>query len=208
MLIISRSNLLRFPIGESLWGGFFWRTILNPLSETQAMKTVTTNVFTFNELTDKAKEQARAWYRERIDYSDCWKTVYEDANTVGLKVDQLDRHRTCKGSFKDDALFCAHAIIDNHGADCETYQTAADFLAKRDSIVNIAEKDENGDFADEGELDDQLDECEADFLRSILEDYAIMLERDQEYLVSDEAVDEAIIANDYTFLANGEPFAA
>ena len=33
------------------------------------MKTVETNVFTFDELTDRAKEKARAWYREgALDY--------------------------------------------------------------------------------------------------------------------------------------------
>ena len=32
------------------------------------------------------------------------------------------------------------------------------------------------------------------------------LEREHEYLTSDEAVDESIIANDYTFTASGRRF--
>lgn len=169
------------------------------------MRIKQTQVFTFNELSDAAKERARDWYREAsAGDDDSFETVKEDAEQIGLKVEYLDRHRDCKGSFVADAVECAHNIEKNHGPDCETYKTAVAFLKERDAIVDGAEKDENGDFVDEYELNEKLDECEAEFLRSILEDYAIMQEREQEYRSSDEQVDEMLIANKYEFTADGK----
>jgi hypothetical protein len=40
-------------------------------------------VYTFSELSEKAKEKARDWYRETLhDESDWWDQIYEDASTI------------------------------------------------------------------------------------------------------------------------------
>lgn len=46
------------------------------------MKIVHTEVFTIDELSDKAKEKAREWYTEGLDYN-WWEAVYEDARNIG-----------------------------------------------------------------------------------------------------------------------------
>lgn len=171
------------------------------------MREITVKLYKLDELpTEKAKEKARQWYREAVGYDQWWDYVYEDAEQVGLKITEfeIDRGRYAKGKFIDDALHCAGLIIKNHGEKCETYTTAKAFLKERDEIVNAAEKDENGDYVDEHELYGKLDECEAEFLRAILEDYAVMLDKEYEYLNSDEHVDEDILGNEYEFTENGK----
>jgi hypothetical protein len=74
---------------------------------------------------------------------------------------------------------------------------------RADTLPSEAPKDANGDWEDEGELDAKLNECEADFLQSILEDYRIMLKKEYEYRDSDEYITETILANDYEFDENG-----
>lgn len=167
------------------------------------MKTLSINVFEFDELNDKAKDKAREWYRERaLDY-EWWDCTYEDAERIGLGFD-LDRNRHATGNFINDACHCADAILREHGDGCETYKTAESFLRERDEIVTTAERDEDGELANEYELDEKLNKVESEFLKSILEDYSILLQREYEYLLSNESVDEMIRANQYTFTETGK----
>jgi hypothetical protein len=172
------------------------------------MKTVAIKVYQFDELSDDAKEEARTWFRDgALDY-EWWDSIYGDAKEVGLIISEfgLDYNRHATGGVLDGAEECAHKIVDNHGSDCETYKTATAYLADRDRIIDQAPKDDNGDFDNEWELDSILDECDHDFIRTILEDYSIMLQHEYKYLLSDEAVDESIRANEYEFTENGKRF--
>ena len=122
-----------------------------------------------------------------VDY-DWWTFAYDNAENMGIKITGfgLDRRRHATGEFIYDALHTAHKIMSKHGEQCETYKTAQAFINERDNIVNNAERDENGDFVDEYELDSQLDEVEEQFLADILEDYSIILQNEYEYLTSNE----------------------
>ena len=171
------------------------------------MKTIEIQVFEFDELSDKAKDVARDWFRScGLDY-EWWDSTCEDAERVGLKITafDLDRDRHAEGRFVSDAVSCADKVIAEHGPDCETRKTAESFVKERDSIVEAAERDENGEIADVYALDQKLDDCEGEFLKAILEDYSVMLQQEAEYLTSDESVDESIRANEYEFLSNGKP---
>lgn len=172
------------------------------------MRIQETKVYTFDELTDKAKERARDWYREHaLDY-DWYDCTYEDAKTIGLEITGFDlgRAQTVDARFLSSAEETAHKIEKEHGEKCETFIDAKAYLVQRDALVNAAEKDENGDFVDEYALDNALDEIDTEFLRTLCEDYRIMLEKEMEYLLSDESVDETILANEYTFTETGKRF--
>ena len=52
----------------------------------------------------------------------------------------------------------------------------------------------------------ELQEMEDSFLKSLLEDYSIMLQNQCEYLTTDEAVEEMLTINEYQFLENGKRF--
>jgi len=172
------------------------------------MKTMKTTVYKFNELSDDAKESAiENLSCINVDY-DWWECIYEDAENVGLKITgfDIDRASFCQGDLLDDACFMANKILADHGESCETFKTSKQFLADRDDIVNSAEKNEDGEFVDEYELDEKLDEIESEYLKSILEDYRIMLQHEFEYETSEKAIIETIECNEYDFLDIGKLF--
>jgi len=169
------------------------------------MKTIEIQLYSFAELSETAKQKAiESMYDINVSY-DWWESAYEDAANIGLSITgfDIDRGSYCKGSFIQDAIYTAAKIILEHGEQCETYKTAAQFQIDRDELVNNAPKDENGDFEDEYELDQQLDELEDEFLKSLLEDYRIILSNEYDYLTSEEAIKETIETNEYDFTEDG-----
>ncbi len=171
---------------------------------------ITTPVYEFDDLDDKAKDVARDWYREgALDY-DWWDSTYEDAETIGLRIKsfELDRGRHATGEFKyfGGGEQCAGLILQNHGKDCETYKTAKQYLA---DLAKLNAEIEAVDGDDETNIEyelwqDKRGELNDEFLHSLLEDYSIMLQHEYEYQLSDENADESIRINEYTFTAQGE----
>lgn len=174
------------------------------------MKTIDTTVFEFDELTDEAKEQARNWYREGALEYEWWDSTHEDAENIGLKITSfdLDRNRHACGNFTDTAYFCAQRIINEHGETCETFKTATAYLA---SLAKLNAEIEAVDGDDETNCDyetwqDKRGLLADDFLKSILEDYSIILQNEYEYQLENEQVDNSIRANGYTFTESGKRF--
>ena len=170
------------------------------------MKTITTTVFTFDELDEDAKETARDWFRQGIYDFDWYDSIYEDAKQVGLIITAFEPDRYCEANFAESAEETAHLIVDNHGDMCETYKTSDEYLKSRDIIINEAPRDDDGEFESVLRLDDDLDELDSEYLKSLCEDYRIMLRQEYEYMSSDECVDDNILANEYTFTGTGERF--
>ena len=170
------------------------------------MKTKTIEIYEFNELSERAKESAMNEVRQR-NYGDGWfEYTYEDAEAIGLHLTGfgLDRDRHATGNFKDSAECCANFIVDNHGETCETYKTATAYLADRFNTIEKSPVDENGELASEYNLDCDLNDLDDEFLRSILEDYSMQLQRESEYLDSKEHLLEMIDYNGYTFTEYGK----
>jgi hypothetical protein len=176
------------------------------------MKTIQTTVYEFDELNDDAKEKAREWFREHaLDY-DWWESIYEDAANIGLRITSFDleRNRHAKGEFKffGGASQCAGLILTEHGKDCETFKTATAFLKDLEAL-NKACAEVDGDDETNAEFEAWQDKrglLEQDFERSLLEDYSIILQKEYEYQLSNEQVDESIRANEYTFTETGKRF--
>jgi hypothetical protein len=176
-------------------------------------KTVRYKLYTFKELSDAAKDKARDWYREgALDY-DWWEFIYQDAESVGLKITgfDLDRRRSATGHLTLSVSESIKAILANHGKDCETYKIALEYQASlNEARVRArleAATSEDGDDCEEC-IDDTVEAVEEDlkddYEKELLEEYSLMLQRECDYLLSDEAVDESITCNDYTFTKNGE----
>ena len=172
-------------------------------------ETTTRTIYTFDELSETAKEKALDVYRHINLNFDWWDSTYEDAKNIGLKIDSfdLDRRRHATGKFIEDANHCASRIIAEHGETCETYKTAKAFLsdwselvAKYSDGVNLEQVHEDKEY----DFDQEADELQEEFLKSILEDYSIMLQKESEYLYSDEAVKEFIEAHDCEFTEEGK----
>ena len=170
--------------------------------------TVTTKVYSFAELSESAKENAIQELSDiNTDY-EWWDSEYEDAANVGIKITGFDlgRGSFCRGSI-DDVEETANKIIAEHGESCETYKTAANYLKDRRILV---EKYSDGTKTDEVaedndyDFDQECDDLDDEFKKSILEDYRIMLQKQYEYLCSEEAIIETIEANEYEFTEDGK----
>ena len=170
-------------------------------------ETTTRTLYTFAELSDKAKELAltNMRYTNTDAGSEWWDQTYEDAANVGIKITGFDtgRRNEITGEIFDTEN-TAHSIVRDHGEECETHRTAAQYLKNRDTTIAAAPKDTyTGEYTDIEALDDKLDELGKKFTKSILEDYLTILRNELEYLESDEAVQESIEANDYEFDEDG-----
>ena len=173
------------------------------------MKVRKTNVYDFSELSDEAKENAVLKLADVNIFSDWYENVYYDAEyTALLKITgfDIDRGSYCKGDFIEDAESTAQKIMSEHGKDCETLQTAREYMQNREKLVAKYSDGINTDIVDEDneyDFDNDCDELGNEFLRSILEDYRIILSKEYDYLTSKEAITETIEANEYEFDVNG-----
>lgn len=155
------------------------------------MRQETVNIYTFDELSDRAKQRAldhcRYWQVEH----EWWDGVYMDAERIGLKITafDLDRHLHADGDFISSAESCAKAILEEHGASCETFKDASAYL---EDLTKLAEDD------------DAHEDLDREFLKTILEDYAWNLQHEYEWLTDDAQVEEFILANDYEFDEDGD----
>jgi hypothetical protein len=163
-------------------------------------------IYQFDELSAKAKEKARDWFREgALDY-EWWESVYEDAERIGLKITsfELDRRQSITGEFTGGAEHCAKTILREHGDTRDSFKLAQAFLQERQALDSELEESKDGDEHLTWEIDEQITELEGEFKKDILNDYLDTLQKEADYQLSDESVDEAIQANEYTFLANGK----
>lgn len=147
------------------------------------MRTYTTKhtVYTFDELSEDGKQKAiESLCDINVDY-DWWEYIYEDAGTIGLELTEfdLDRYKHAGGRLTENMQDVCKAIMAEHGEGTTTYQLAKQWQHKH------------------GE------DNEEEFLKLLLEEYANILQKDYEYLTSEEAIIETIRANEYEFSKDG-----
>lgn len=171
------------------------------------MRTIRTKVYKFDELSKEAQQKAIEWYRnaDSGDYSFEWEHIKDDAKEIGLNITELSDHRPNKGEFTLSANEVAQNIFNTHGESCETYKTAAKFMAEWQPIF-CNYMDESHEDYESGESEDKLNTLENDFLYSLLEDYRIMYNEDIDNQSSEEYITEQIIANEYEFTKEGNRF--
>jgi hypothetical protein len=146
--------------------------------------------YKYNELGPTAQEVARDWYRQgALDY-DWWDSVYDDAERIGLKITGFDlgRRQECSGRFETSARGVAQAIVKEHGEGTDTRKLAEAFLSETTE-----------------DADTYGEDVEA-FHRDLLRCYWSILDREADYLTSDECIAENIEANEYDFDVNGNRF--
>lgn len=172
------------------------------------MKTITTNLYKFSELSPAGKEAALTTLYDININDEWWTNTYEDAASVDIKITSFDNGgaQSITGELIDTAQTTAIAIIAEHGETCETYKTAKAFLSEWDQLVKDHSDGSNTDVVCEDkelDFDDLADHLESEFVHSILEDYRIMLDKEWDYLSSEEAIIESIEANEYDFTEEG-----
>jgi len=169
------------------------------------MRTTEKNVYTFDELSEDMQEKAiENLYDINTDF-DWWESTYDDAENIGLKITSSDvyRYRHANGELNLAANEVAANIFRDHGEGCDTYKTAEAFMDEWEPL--FAEyMDETGEKYESAETESDLQDLESEFLENLLDDYSIMLQKEFEYLQSEEAIKETIEANQYEFTVNGK----
>lgn len=167
------------------------------------MKTLTITAYSFDELSDKAKEKARQWMRRCVGDDYGWADfVTEDAENVGLKITgwNLDRGASCGLEFTETAERVSELILEGHGEGCDTRKAASDY---RMAMNMLRTKVESGNMNEEDERDADS-QAKAEFKNALEACYLQMLRDEWEHRMSDEAIDADIEASDYLFTAEGK----
>lgn len=209
---------------------------------------IETTVYRLDELSEAAKERARAWYREGgFDY-DWYDAVYEDFQNIAEILGIRFRTRTVRlmggGTRQDPCIWFRGFWSQGDGAAYEGVWRHAKGAAARlrayapqDAVLHgiadrlqaiqrrnffqlRAEISHHGHYTHEYSMrisverdspvgQDMTPDAE-DIVTEALRDLARwlyrQLEREYDYLTSDEAVDESLRANDYTFTEAGRRF--
>lgn len=148
------------------------------------MRHKTYKVYKFSELSEESQEKALDNLRDiDVDY-DWWEHIFEEAKNIGLKIESFEiNNREISGRFIESIDNVVKNIIEYYKKDDDRYKTVQVFL-------NVFNNDD--DFNRNNK-----------FLNDLLCDYSIILQKEFDYLISDEVVRETIITNDYEFLEDG-----
>lgn len=190
-------------------------------------------LYKFDELNDRAKERAREWFRTDYPDHGWWDSVYETAYTaakhLGIEIDAVNFSGFC--SQGDGARFCGSyrfkkgwrsALLHEFGPGDtlnelldigqQLHEAQARQFYKLVAVVTYRGRYEHSgctsvDVSHDEDPYRDIGDGEADIAQALREfmDWIYKMLRDEyDGLVSDEAVDDAIIANEYTFLENGK----
>ena len=148
------------------------------------MRHKTYKVYKFSELSEESQEKALDNLRDiDVDY-DWWEHIFEEAKNIGRKIESFEiNNREVSGRFIESIDNVVKNIIEYYKKDDDRYKTVQVFL-------NVFNNDD--DFNRNNK-----------FLNDLLCDYSIILQKEFDYLISDEVVRETIITNDYEFLEDG-----
>jgi hypothetical protein len=172
------------------------------------MRTIQTNVHTYSELDEKAKERVlEQFYGINVDYG-WWDFIFDDAEEIGLKITEFDTYRhTIKGHLTECSVDVAKSILKQHGKNTDTYNLAESFLAELKNYIKTEfDKRDDIDLERQELVEEYEEQEEPEFTRALLEEYLSILQKEYDYLTSEEAIIETINANEYEFTKSGEFF--
>ena len=190
-------------------------------------------VYTFDELSDSAKERARQWWREAAGHDEWWDCTFEDAKqcleVAGFRISNI--YFSGFSSQGDGACFegtwSAHdtkpvkAMKQHAPKDKELHRIAAEMraLAKAHKGASMSVKQRghySHEFCTEFSVDFGDEECNGNAEAMTAAEESIIetsrdamrwiyrqLEKEYDYQNSDEVVDDTIRANEYEFDEDG-----
>lgn len=189
----------------------------------------TETVYFFAELEDDAKEKARDWYRDgALDY-EWWDCTQDDAiacaKILGIQIDKIffsgfssQGDGACFEGWYEYAKGSAKAIKQHAPQDCDLGSIADRLqdLQRNHFYALEASVSQRGHYMHElctainvydsreySELSRDTEEDLIGLLREFMQWIYSQLEKEYEYLMSDESVDEMIAINEYEFDEDG-----
>lgn len=194
------------------------------------MKSHVVNTYDFDELTDEAKEKAREWWLDGAFHHDWWDAVYEDAKRIGEIIGVQIKEIGFSGFSSQGDGACiegrysykkgsAKRIREYSPEDEELHRIADELqsIQKKHFYRLGCEMKQAGRYSHEYSIDFvfdydgeelwQLDEDSLNRLVETMRDFMRWiyraLEKEYEWLSSDESVDENIRINEYEFTEVG-----
>lgn len=158
------------------------------------------SVYTFDALSEEAKEKARDWYREGDDMpmlgSHLCNLVGEELDALGYTYGgdaskDIDVFYSLSHSQGDGLSFSA--VVEKDG---KTYKVTQEGRYSHEYTMDVTTEDEEGDEVDAPEVLEEM--------RTIARKVRDAGYEEIEYQQSAEAIDEAIEVNEYTFTSDGE----
>jgi len=159
------------------------------------MRTVQLNIYTFNELSDKAKQNARDWWLEGYVYEDNFSE--EDMKQIGLGLNE-DK----KFAFLGSAPETMELIFQNHGPSCNSYQYAKAYGQFLEDVGVSCDLPDS--HPKRIEWEEKRESIDNQFLVKLAQYYVKLIEDDYQYNISNEVVDGLLIANEYEFTEDGK----
>jgi hypothetical protein len=157
------------------------------------MKTIEITLYQFQELSKEAQQKAienNIYFN--VDH-DWWNCTYDDMENIGATITSFDLERKeIEVKLNKPISEIINTILTEHGKECQTYITAQCF------VKQVRERENKG-LA-------QKPSTIRMFKDSIALQYRNMLEKEYEYLISDECIKESLIVNEYDFLESGERY--
>lgn len=190
------------------------------------MKTISVCLYQFDELDIKAKEVAREWFRKDYPDYEWWDTVYDGAKNIakyfGVEIDKIyfsgfwsQGDGACfTGMFRSADLKTLDALKESYPLE-EKLHALLQRLHEVCRVFNVMHRISigvYGRYSHSGtmtfdNLDDEYTDAALGEVSKCLQSFAdwiyAQLEKEYEYLTSDECVDENILSNEYWFLPNG-----
>lgn len=189
------------------------------------MRVLETKVYTFDELSDDAKEKAREWYRSWAFEDNFWsENVIENAKEIakilGIQIDDIywsgfwsqgdgacfvGRYSYAKGAIKaikalapqDETL---HAIARNfQEAQRPNFYRLSAVITHNGQYYHSHSMTIRVDVDDYANVSDESENAVKDALRDFADWIYRQLEAEYEYQDADARVDESIVVNEYEF---------
>jgi hypothetical protein len=157
------------------------------------MRTLEITAYTFDELSETAKEVALYNNRDINTNYNWWQYTYEDAKNFGIEITSFDLYyRNITIELTIDPLDVANNILNECGPTSDLYSFAEVYVSAYNKLVVTG-----------SDTDEKLEELASVFKHALRREYLNILTKELEYLESDEEVIESLMANMYEFTADG-----
>lgn len=160
------------------------------------MRTITQNIYTFQELTPKVQEKVLYNNNDILVTQDWWTdTITEDAKgTAELDIQGFEIYRDIHARFTTNAKSSALRVVSEHGESCATYSIAKKFLSDLEQLERKEDAEED------------IEKLEDTYLKMISNQYLGILEREYNELQSDEAIIDHFDNNNWEFYEDGRRY--
>jgi len=162
------------------------------------MRTITTTLYKFDELTEDAKRKAIQRLNDINTNFDWWEYIYEYAEEVGIEIIGFNiDNGDISIKFEESIEKTMKLITSNHIENADAYKLAKQYLSERKQL----EQQFNGI-----NLEDKLSWVDPEFTEQLGKCYLKILQEDYDYRTNDETIADTIQANDYEFTEDGNLF--